>query len=313
MPRKSNTARIYGLTLKQWTTVAVVVVALVVGGYQFCYNKLVQPIPAPNANQTANGNRPSKREPRASKPTSSLSVQEAAARYLKFGNPSNAAGADANNFLIVKPDYALSYNRLRNTANWAAWTVTQSDLGTVDRANDFRPDSALPNGFYRVTPNDYVGTGYDRGHICPSADRTATPESNSATFLMTNIVPQTPDLNRDVWESLESESRQLVRQGNDLYVIAGVGGESGKLKGKIVVPAFYWKVVLVAPNGLDEAIGNDARVIAVEMPNINGIKGNNWRKYRTTVRAIEQKTGLNLFSSLPANLQNALETKQDAD
>lgn len=313
MPRKSNNSRIYGLTVKQWTTLAVIVVALVVGAYQFCRNQIVQRVPQPDANQIANANRPKKREPRQSKPTNALSPAEATARYLKFGNPSNAAQADANNFLIVKSDYALSYNRLRNTANWAAWTVTEADLGAVDRANDFRPDTTLPNGFYRVTPNDYVGTGYDRGHLCPSADRTASPEANSQTFLMTNMVPQTPDLNREVWESLESESRQIVRQGNDVYTVAGVRGEIGKLKGKITVPAFYWKIVLVAPDGFDQNITENARIIAVEMPNQNGIKGNNWRKYRTTVRDLEQKTGLNFFSNLPANVQNVLETRQDSN
>lgn len=313
MARRSNNSRIYGLTLKQWTTLALIVVAIVVSGCGFCYSLIRKPAPNENTNQTANGNRG--RKPRqSSAPASQLSIQEATARYLKFGNPSNAAATDANNFLMVNPTYALSYNRLRGTANWVAWTLTEGDLGAVDRANDFRPDSALPNGFYRVTPNDYTNSGYDRGHFCPSADRTTTPESNSQTFLMTNIAPQTPDLNREVWGNLENDSRALVRQGNDLYVIAGLYGEERKLKNKVVVPTNYWKVILILPDGIENAanIGSDARVIAVDMPNRNGIKGENWRKYRTTVRRIEEKTGLNFFSNLPANIQDVLKSKQDA-
>lgn len=315
MARKSNGSRIYGLTLKQWATLALIVVAVVVFGCQYCYRLVRKPAPNENANQTepANNNRGKKpRQPTA--PTAQLSIQEATARYLKFGNPSSAA-TDANNFLMVNSNFALSYNRVRGTANWTAWTLTESDMGAVDRANDFRPDSTLPNGFYRVTPNDYTNSGYDRGHLCPSADRTASPESNSQTFLMTNIAPQTPDLNREVWGNLENDSRTLVKQGNDLYIIAGLYGEAGKLKNKVTVPTNYWKIIVVLPDGIENAanISADARVIAVDMPNINGIKGENWRKYRTTVRSIEQKTGLNLFSNLPANVQSALESKQDAN
>lgn len=306
------------MTLKQWTTAAIVVIALVVFGCQFCY-RLIKKAPTPensNAVETANSNRGKKRQPRSpSVPTNQLSVEQATARYLKFGNPSNAAAVDANNFLMVNSNYALSYNRLRGIANWVAWTISESDLGTVDRANDFRPNTNLPNGFYRVTPNDYTNSGYDRGHFCPSADRTASPEANSATFLMTNIAPQTPDLNREVWENLESYSRQLVRQGSDLYVIAGAYGEAKKIKGKISVPTNYWKIVIVLPDGIENAenLGADTRVIAVDMPNANGIKGEDWRKYRTTIRSLEQKTNLNLLSNLPSNTQNVLETKQDAN
>ncbi len=317
MANNLNRRRVYGLTIRQWTVIVVIVGAVVVFGCRSCYNFVRDRI-APtdeNANATpqpTNSNR-RKRQPGPTKPASSLSVQEATERYLRLGNPSNAAQSDANNFLMVNSEYALSYNRLKGTPNWVAWTVTESDLGAADRSNDFRPDDRLPDGFYRVTTNDYTGSGYDRGHLCPSADRTSSPEANSATFLMTNMTPQTGDLNRNVWANLENYSRELVRQGNEVYIIAGVYGEKGKIKGKITIPTNDWKIIVVLPNGIEDAAATsaDARVIAVDMPNINGIKADDWRKYRTTARNIEQKTGLNLFSSLPPNVQIALKTKLD--
>ncbi len=133
-------------------------------------------------------------------------TEEAQRVYLALGNPSSATNNTLNpdNFLMVNNAYALSYNNSRGTANWVAWRITESDFGAAERQNDFRPDPNLPKNFRRVTPADYTGSGFDRGHLCPSADRSSSPEANSATFFMTNITPQVPELNRNVWESLES-------------------------------------------------------------------------------------------------------------
>jgi endonuclease G len=310
MTNNFNRRKIYGLTVRQWIVAAAIVVSVVIFGCRFCYNFVRERIaPVGENNQNGGQNLP----PRTSAPSGQLTVEQAANRYLMFGNPSNAAQTDANNYLLVNQYYALSYNRSKGTPNWVAWTVSLNDLGNVDRANDFRPDDRLPQGFPRVTPADYTGSGFDRGHLCPSADRTSTPEANSATFLMTNMTPQTPDLNRNVWERLESYSRDLVRKGNDLYIIAGVYGDAGKIKRKITIPTNDWKIVLVMPNGIENvsSVNQNTRIIAVDMPNINGIAGDDWRKYRTTVVQIEQKTGLNFFANLPPNVQNALKSKMD--
>ena len=93
----------------------------------------------------------------------------------------------------------MSYNNKTHTANWVSWQLNRSWIGAADRKNDFRPDDALPTAWYKVRPNDYTGSGYDRGHIAPSADRTRNDADNSNTFLMSNMVPQSPELNRGVW------------------------------------------------------------------------------------------------------------------
>ncbi|MCV4784831.1 DNA/RNA non-specific endonuclease, partial [Escherichia coli] len=82
-------------------------------------------------------------------------------------------------------------------------------------------DTSLPNGWYQVTSQDYSGSGYDRGHMCPSGDRTNSVENNSATFLMTNMVPQLAANNQGPWEDFESYCRTLASQGNELYIFSG--------------------------------------------------------------------------------------------
>ncbi|MCU0238216.1 MAG: DNA/RNA non-specific endonuclease [Pyrinomonadaceae bacterium] len=234
--------------------------------------------------------------------------------HLALGNPSNANAnpSNANNYLLTNKYYALSYNRQKAIANWVAWRISKNYFGDAERQNDFRPDERLPSGWTQITPYDYNGSGFDRGHMCPSADRSSSIEGNSSTFLMTNISPQTKALNQGPWEKLESYSRSMARRNVTLYIIAGQYGDSGKIKNKITIPSNFWKIVVVVPNdGNISQINKDTRIIAVDMPNNDDIKESNWREFKTTVRQIEQKTGYNFFSNLPQNLQNDLETKVD--
>ncbi len=97
--------------------------------------------------------------------------------HLKYGNPSKANSKDINNYLLERPQYALSYNCKTGIPNWVSWQLNRSWLGSVDRSDDFRPDSDLPNGCYAVRPSDYRGSGYDRGHMTPSGDCKASARS----------------------------------------------------------------------------------------------------------------------------------------
>jgi len=235
-------------------------------------------------------------------------------QLLTFGNPSHATAefSNRNNFLVFKRSFAFSYNNERGTVNWIAWRTTINDLGEGLPRPQFEPDQQLPVGFKKIVPMDYSGSGYDRGHLVPSADRFGDPLSNAETFQMTNIVPQSADLNQYIWEKLERYARGIVRRGSDVYTIAGVYGEKIRIKGRVTAPTNCWKVIVVLPLG-GSALNIDAltRVIAVDIPNENGIKGTYWQRFRVPVREIEQKTGLDLFSDLPRDLQDKLETRVD--
>lgn len=297
----------FGLTGCQFMVAAIALAIVVVFGligygiYRFIKNRT----PTTPTETTEKRGGPAPR--RKAKPKS---AQEAKDAYLALGNPSNAAESNTNNYLMAKPEYVLSYNCERGIANWAAWQVIASDLGNAERKDDFRPDPSIPKNCPRVMPSDYTRSGYDKGHLCPSADRTADDETNSATFFMTNMMPQTGDNNRGPWEKLESYTRDLVKEGNDVYIYAGAYGEKERLKNKVTVPTNTWKVVVVVPQGATD-VTTSTRIIAINIPNETGIMSTDWRKYRTSVKAIEQATGYNLLGNVKQDVQNTIESRVD--
>ena len=234
--------------------------------------------------------------------------------HLTMGNPSNAV-ADASapaKYLIVRDQYALSYHRDRGLPNWVSWHLDRSDLGDTPRySGSFITDTSLPPNWYRVTHGDYTNSGYDRGHLTPSADRTASEADNQATFLMTNIIPQAPANNQGVWANLEGDSRELVGAGNELYIIAGGVGTVGTIAaGKVAVPADVWKVILVLPAGDNDVtrVTTATQLIAVTIPNTNTV-GADWTTYTTSVDCIEQATGYDLLAALDDAIEATLEVQ----
>jgi len=243
-------------------------------------------------------------------------AQSDAGLQLALGNPSGASASPRSptNYLISKGQFALSYHRDNGIANWVSWHLGTADLGSVGRCNCFAADTSLPSGWYRVGPNSYSGSGFDRGHMTASADRNRTSADNRPTFLMTNVIPQAPDNNQGPWVGLENYLRSLVRAGKELYIVSGGDESQGTIdSGRVRVPQFTWKVVLVLDAGSNDLgrVTATTRTIAVSMPNRQGIRGNDWRVYRTSVDQVEAWTGLDLFSALPLDVQRAIEARVD--
>jgi endonuclease G len=235
---------------------------------------------------------------------------------VRFGMPGPAKSDPSHreNFLIDRPQYVLSYNARKHTCNWVSWCLRKRDIGNAARAA-FEPDPLLPKGFARVTSHVYDGSGFDRGHMCPAKDRSATPEDTAATFYMTNVVPQSPSSNQKAWERLETYCRELARKGHELHIVCGPEGVGGAGKHghkeeigtghlHVTVPAKLWKVILVLPSEGAEPRKN-TRVIAVVMPNDQTVDYY-WPKYRTSAQEVERLTGYRFFSALPASIATVL-------
>ena len=170
-----------------------------------------------------------KEEPIVKKEITSAQIENGAQKAtatrdnnMALGNPSGAttSTSNANNYLMTKTQYTMSYNNSKKTCNWVSWHLSSAWIGSAARQDDFRADATLPSSWVKVGGTDYSGSGFDRGHMCPSADRTGSTTDNSATFLMTNMIPQAPKNNQITWANLENYCRALVGAGNELSMIS---------------------------------------------------------------------------------------------
>jgi len=241
----------------------------------------------------------------------------ALSKHTTMGIPAPTSVNDPNAFLSVKSGYVLSYNSGRKVPNWVSWEINPTYLGSAARQDDFRPDDTLPATLPQAQLTDYSGSGFDRGHMCPSADRTVTVAANSQTFYLSNMVPQAANNNRGPWAKLESEARTLVDAGKELFVISGgvFSSSSATIGTGVSVPDKTFKVIVVL-----DAVGQgpadvtaSTRVIAVMMPNANSqiSQSDPWQNFRVSVDAIEAVTGDDFLSDVDPAVQSVIEARVD--
>ena len=251
-------------------------------------------------------------------------------RNVRFGMPADAkhdpASRDA--YLMERPQYVLSYNDSKKIPNWVCWNLSAGDIGKTERG-EFAEDPDLPTGFSRVKSSDYAvksldpkgRSPFDRGHMCPSKDRSDSEANNTPLFYMTNILPQAPNNNQKGWRLLEEKCRDLARQGNELYVACGPHGRGGtgsdgaryehigKGKHQIEVPETVWKVVLVLPR--EEMPTQATRAIAVWMPNDHQAVGDDWKRYVVSVAEVEKRTGYKFFPLVADDIAGPIKDRVD--
>ncbi len=238
-------------------------------------------------------------------------------RHTALGLPAPASTTDNDAYLSVKSGYVLSFNGSMKVPNWVSWELNSSYLGDAARQDDFRPDGTIPGNVAQASLADYSGSGYDRGHMTPSADRTLTVAANSQTFYLTNMIPQSGNNNRGAWASLEEYSRTLVDAGKELFIVSGgtFSSSSNWIGSGVMVPDKTFKVIVVLDSATAVAadVASATRVIAVLMPNEDSqiSLGANWRDYRVSVDAIEALTGDNYLSDVPATVQAVIEARVD--
>ena len=234
--------------------------------------------------------------------------------HVEFGVPYDASSS--NDLLLSKRTHYISYNCARGGPNWVSWNLNKTHYGDAPRATSFYSDATLPTGCYRVVSSDYTNSGYSRGHMVRSEERTWSVDDNKATFLMTNILPQYQDLNGGPWYKLELYLQDLAQnQNKELYVISGGYGSRGTLSGagKVTIPTRNFKIVVIMPygQGLANATSTSSlQVLAVDMPNVTGISTNSWQTYSTTVDAIESATGYNYLNKLTDTVENYWEARK---
>ena len=252
-------------------------------------------------------------------------VSSPASIYAKndeFGDPTPASNSNPNDLLISRTQYVVSYNESRGTPNWVSYELDSRQFGPQDRCNCFTADPNLPAD-KQIFTSDYTNGGFDRGHMTRSADRTTANVENATTFYLTNVVPQQADLNQGVWAQFEDFVGDSAEKGRAVYIITGPlyskthGLTFLKNEGKVAVPDSTWKIAIIGPRigGVpfklsdiqtwDDLAG--LTVLAVNMPNIAGVRNDPWQKYLTTIDKIEAATGYDFLSLLQTSYQDAVE------
>lgn len=232
---------------------------------------------------------------------------------LELGCPTDT---DASDDVIIRHfQYTTSYNPTLNVPNWVCWNEDSAWYGPVDRCDCFDNDPLLPSYLPRLSSSTYSGSGYDRGHLANSEARTRCDSDNKATFYYSNIIPQTPSLNRQTWYSLEKFCDSLCTKANkELYVMAGgIYHTKKRIANLVTIPDSCWKVVVVLNRSQKVcSIDTTARVIAVIMKNGDYTKEtNDWRQYTTTVADVEAKSGYQLLCAVPDAIRQKLRTKKE--
>ncbi len=254
--------------------------------------------------------------------------------HLAFGAP---LGGDPSDIRLTKTQYVVSYNPNRLGADWVSWNLNGSQFGPVARCNCFSPDPDLPTAVYHVTDFDYTGSGYDRGHMTTSEERTTTDQENATTYILTNVLPQLDANNAGPWEGFENFLNAQAQSGKEIYIMAGpqwgptvhtLHGEGATLN-KVQIPDFTWKVAVILNGGqgiADVHSSRDLQVLAVKMPNLSAtdaatglsgssaanLSGLDYTPFLTTARSIEQATGLSLLTALSDSVRNIVETNDHA-
>jgi endonuclease G len=235
------------------------------------------------------------------------------------GNAQGGPNADAQDVLLpaklndrpeqqlVRAGYVVSYNSATRDPNWVAWHLTADHTtGPYKRQGvKFHEDEDVD--YPRATDADYRGSGYDRGHMCPSADNRWSEQAQEDCFLFTNMCPQSHDLNSGDWNDLEDRCRKWADEYGDIYIVSGPVFKEAKGRSigqnKVRVPDGFFKVV-VCMRGTPKGIG-------FYCPNEDGHR--DLFAYATSIDEIERLTGIDFFASLPNQTEQAVEKAYDAN
>lgn len=208
--------------------------------------------------------------------------------------------------IIKKKSYIVSYNKDTKIANWVAWHLTSEHTeGSIGRGNMFHEDEEVPSP--KATVEDYKGSGWSRGHMCPAGDNKWDAEAMYQSFSLINVCPQNASLNSGLWNSLEIDCRNWAKRFHDIYIICGpvFFQQNHEVIGinEIYVPEAFFKVVLCL-NGKPKGLG-------VIVKNTAGNKKKDI--YYNSIDQVERITGMDFFPLLSDDVEDEVESNLDMD
>ncbi|OBX22659.1 MULTISPECIES: DNA/RNA non-specific endonuclease [Bizionia] len=218
---------------------------------------------------------------------------------VAFFLPSSTTGQ-----VVHHEGYSLSYSEPHEQAEWVAYELKKEHLSQTNFERPyFEVDKAVKTG--AASWRNYKNSGYDRGHLCPAADRRYSKEAHDETFLTSNISPQNHAFNSGIWNSLEQKTRYWASKYHGVYVVTGgVLGSDLKTIGseKVAVPKQFYKIILDYNEG-------DPKVLAFLMPHVNSKQP--LYNFVVSVDAVEELTGIDFFPELDDAVEARIESSSD--
>jgi endonuclease G len=216
---------------------------------------------------------------------------------------------EAGETLITHPGHLLVYSERHEQAKWVAH-IASPDLitGSLARIDSFLPDPKVSTG--TAVTADYWNSGYDRGHLVPSADMRWNGDALLATYYYSNISPQKPELNRGTWAELEDWGRRYVNfSKRRIFVVTGPvlredlpTLQKADRKNEVSIPELFWKVIADLDGEQPKAIAFVMRNAAQEYPPIS---------YAVSVDSVERLTGLDFFHALDDATEARIEAMRE--
>lgn len=225
-------------------------------------------------------------------------ASSSASELMSVGMP-----ASTKSQIIDYEGFTMSFNEDMRQPNWVAWELTRDESQASDFSRkdaDFAPDPGVSNC---AQLEDYRGSGYDRGHLCPAGDMRWSLQGMKDCFLLTNMSPQKGELNSGAWKNLEEKCREWAVRDSALIIICGpvLSDRLTRTIGSgVPVPERYFKVIL-AP------YADPVRGIAFIMP--NGRVNGGMQAAAVSIDEVEAITGFDFFSALPDDVEDRVEAE----
>jgi len=210
-------------------------------------------------------------------------------------------------------NYCLEYDTKMLHSRWVAFrfdAVTRAK--NVGRQDSFQEDPDLPSQYQHGFGG--FGSGYDRGHLCASADRLYSSDANMQTFYMTNMSPQMSRFNQDYWVGFEGKVQSWGRSASfadTLYVCKGGTIEDDQILGyrdrngkKVAVPKYYFMAILQCKNNTYKAL---AFLMEHKDYQIKDPSNAEMATKIVSIDSLEKVTGIDFFHNLPDAVENVVE------
>ncbi len=206
--------------------------------------------------------------------------------------------------IVHHSGYSLSYSEAHEQAEWVAYELKKDQLSN---ANFKRPYFEIDKDIKTRAAHwyNYKNSGYDRGHLCPAADRKYSKTAFDETFLTSNISPQEHEFNSGIWNSLEQKVRYWAFKYDGVFVVTGGVLEEGLEsigEEQVSVPKYFYKVLIDNNSG-------QTKMIAFLMPHENSDRP--LYDFVVSTDHIEQLTGIDFFPELEDAVEQKLEASSD--